>query len=131
MRLCAVFRAIFLPATLVDEGCFFFAPAAVDFVCVFDDSSRTSLLSSPCPFGFIWMIFRDLVGGGGRANASLFGAGAIDERLLVLTSSPAVAGDVADSLVGYDDDATEVLREGVEVEFGPATTAGGGSSKDI
>lgn len=76
IRLCAVFLAIFRPAALVADGCFFFDAAAavpfdaaaleaVEFLADGESSSGSSC------FGFIWMIFRDLVGGGGSVKASL------------------------------------------------------------
>lgn len=79
ITLWAVFLAIFLPATLVELGCFFpavaealedaevflfetFAPCCIE---VLTESSED------CGFGFIWMIVRDLVGGGGKEKPGL------------------------------------------------------------
>lgn len=69
MMLCAVLRAILRPA-LAPPGCFLFPPApaagsagalgAGGAVCVF-------LSSWGWVLGFIWIIFRERVGGGGRA----------------------------------------------------------------
>lgn len=88
IRLCAVFLAIFRPAALVADGCFFLdgslaagtAAAAVPLfpalfplvdVVVGVDSVSTAFFSSCIARGFIWMILRDLVGGGGSAKALL------------------------------------------------------------
>jgi hypothetical protein len=59
MMLCAVFLAIFRPAALVAEGCFLFA-LAVGLGGV--DSEDEEL-----DFGFICMIFRARLGGGGSS----------------------------------------------------------------
>ncbi len=76
----AVFLAIFLPATLVALGCFLFAgadvandslapllfePFAVRCTLVLLDSSLF------CDLGFICMIFRDRVGGGGSEKSEV------------------------------------------------------------
>lgn len=54
IRLCAVFRAIFRPATLVDDGCFFLGVVAAAFPAgVFAASLNVSSNSSGCPRGFI------------------------------------------------------------------------------
>jgi hypothetical protein len=75
IKLCAVFRAILRPATLVEDGCFFLGVAAAVFPTgTFEESLKGSTTSSGCPRGFIWIIFRDLVGGGGKAKASFVGA---------------------------------------------------------
>ena len=74
ITLWAVFLAIFLPATLFELGCFFpavvvvledflFEPLVPCCIGVLDDSSEG------CGFGFIWMMVRDLVGGGGKEKA--------------------------------------------------------------
>jgi hypothetical protein len=81
IRLCAVFLAIFLPAALVVDGCFLLVPAAVvveppPALLLEPDlefEAGVSVLGSSR--GFIWMIFRERVGGGGRANW-VFGGGA-------------------------------------------------------
>lgn len=103
IRLCAVFRAIFLPAALVADGGFFLGPAAAAVAvagpAAFElvvaaaalvpvDAAGTGAASSR---GFICMIFRDRVGGGGRTNCSLGGAPA-DERRRALTLSLACSG---------------------------------------
>ena len=80
MTECAVFLAIFLPATLVALGCFLLAGADVA------DEPLAPLLFEPlvvccaavllassvcCDLGFICMIFRDRVGGGGSEKSEL------------------------------------------------------------
>lgn len=130
IKLCAVFLAIFRPATLVEEGAFFFEVAEA-FAFDFGDSSMASSGSSAaCPLGFICMIFRDRVGGGGRAKASLAGATATEDRLRVLTASLTFAGEVGEAELYEEVD--EVLEDALDgcVAF-PATIAGGGSSNDI
>lgn len=91
IRLCAVFLAIFRPAALDVEGCFFFDPAgAVDFEAGVALTGVGGLAAaSSWARGFICIIFRDRVGGGGRAKASFCAA---DERLLYLTVSLAWTG---------------------------------------
>lgn len=109
IKLCAVFLAIFRPATLVADGCFFLdevsleavaaagAGAAADFLLAAVDpfpgpaaAGSVGFLTS-CVRGFIWMIFRDRVGGGGSANESLvpelLAAGAAADRFRDLTTS--------------------------------------------
>lgn len=114
IKLCAVFLAILRPATLVVDGCFFLeeeasleavaatgtaaAAAAADFLLLAAvdpfpgpaTSGSVGFLTS-CVRGFIWIIFRDRVGGGGSANeslaAELLAAGAAAERLRDLTTS--------------------------------------------
>jgi hypothetical protein len=96
IKLCAVLRAIFRPATLVEDGCFLFVGVDALFPPnVFVLSLKGSTACSGCPRGFIWIIFRDLVGGGGKAKASFVGACAAEERRRILTVSLAgTAGDV-------------------------------------
>lgn len=129
MRLWAVFLAIFLPAALVVDGCFFLPPAtaadaaSVPSVAVFlapgpdlavgfsaaasDVSPSTSFLS--CFLGFMCMIFRDLVGGGGSANSLSFAVdGGRFER------------EGCDTLVSVGD-----------ASRGASGIAGGGNSNDI
>ena len=78
IRLCAVFLAIFLPAMLVELGCFFLVTEAD----VVDDAGAGRLFDSfavcfvecvedcvVCWPGFICMIFLDLVGGGGNEKS--------------------------------------------------------------
>jgi hypothetical protein len=98
IKLWAVFRAIFLPATLVADGCFFLDAAVALPVVALDVSSPASVDSSAAwARGFICMILRDLVGGGGNAKASLLGGcWAIEDRRRVLTTSLAVAGEVGE-----------------------------------
>jgi hypothetical protein len=96
-RLWAVFLAIFLPAALVEDGCFRLVPpaAAVDpdpalpLAAAFEFEAGISGLGSSR--GFIWMIFRERVGGGGRLNWSLGGLTA-DDRLRDFTVSLACVG---------------------------------------
>jgi len=148
IRLWAVFRAIFLPAALVADGCFFLLPpaapvafeaavaveadeeeeaeeAAVDLLpapvalAVVPVFSLTSSFSS-CFFGFIWIIFLDLVGGGGSSKGTLASLFAADDLRLDLTVSLGCTGYSVledwplDSLAGEAD-----------------VMAGGGSSKAI
>ena len=96
IRLCAVFLAIFLPAALVLDGCFLLfpvevaggpsapapAPAAWEAGAFVTEALPTALveLVSSWGRGFIWMILRERVGGGGRANWSLGGWAADDRR---------------------------------------------------
>ena len=115
IKLWAVLRAILRPAALVADGCFFLV--AVDVVAAAavevdeeeeeDEAAAAAVLAddedvalevagpacSDAPSswarGFIWMILRDLVGGGGRANESL---AAVDDLLRDLTVSAACSG---------------------------------------
>lgn len=115
IRLWAVFLAILRPAALVALGCFFFdsllaealpAPApdsepGAEFLALAAALPPALAVSfvevepplDSWPRGFIWIIFLERVGGGGRANvvslASLFAA---DERLRDLTVSAACIG---------------------------------------
>ena len=95
---CAVFLAIFLPATLVEEGCFFFgAGVALTFPDAGLLASNVTISSASCPLGFICMIFRDLVGGGGSAKTSLDSGCAIEDLRRILTTSEArIAGDLGE-----------------------------------
>jgi hypothetical protein len=117
IRLWAVFLAILRPAALVALGCFFLdsplaealpAPApdsepGAEFLALAAAALPPALAVSlvevelppdSWPRGFIWIIFLERVGGGGRANvvplASLFVAA--DERLRDLTVSAACMG---------------------------------------
>jgi hypothetical protein len=104
MRLWAVFLAIFLPVEPVP---------VVLLGAVFEFDAGVSGLGSSR--GFIWMILRERVGGGGRANWSL-GGFAADDRLRDLTVSLACVGKkVADVLGRFDPPSL--------------ATAGGGNSK--
>lgn len=128
IRLCAVFRAIFRPAALVADGCFFLPPPLLLVAFLFgpftllplllffvpvgganaadggdDDGAGASAVFSSCTRGFIWMILRDRVGGGGKAKASFWCCcccWAADERLLDFTVS---LGCVGNSALGDDD----------------------------
>jgi hypothetical protein len=120
IKLCAVFLAIFLPAALVADGCFLLVPAtavvevaaAEPLEVPFEPAAAAAGVGSSR--GFIWMILRERVGGGGRANWSFCGPlAAADERLLDLTVSLACIGN-------------PVPNE-LESMF---VTAGGGSSKE-
>ena len=64
MILCAVFRAIFLPATLVVDGCL---RLPVVFACGRAGASNDE--GEELGFGFICMILRARLGGGGRSTA--------------------------------------------------------------
>ena len=130
IKLCAVFLAIFRPATLVEDGCFFFGTGAAAFPASSLESFETS--GSFSTRGFIWMIFLDLVGGGGSANTSFAGATATEDLRRVFTASltgmAAAAGDFGE--VGWYEDVGDDLVEAFEALLISAT-AGGGSSKDI
>ena len=71
MRLWAVLRAIFFPATLVRLGCFLGVVFAEDPprlpVGPVGESPKAVFVGP----GFIWMILRDRVGGGGREKFAL------------------------------------------------------------
>ena len=66
IKLCAVFRAILRPAAVVLLACFFLPPAAFSAGAFASCFSGCALGGSCASFGFICMILRDLVGGGGR-----------------------------------------------------------------
>lgn len=79
IKLCAVLRAIFRPAALVALGCFFleFEGAALLAEALLALSFVEALLLGGAAglgwfwvLGFIWMILRVRVGGGGRLNSS-------------------------------------------------------------
>lgn len=82
IKLCAVFLAIFLPATLVADGCFLLlgVPCAL-LVPSFVSVPSSSNLSSAWPRGFICMIFLERVGGGGSVKLSFAITFSLDERL--------------------------------------------------
>lgn len=65
IRLCAVFLAILRPAAVVPALDFLFPPAAAGVLAAVGACAAASTS------GFIWMIFLDLVGGGGRVKSSL------------------------------------------------------------
>jgi hypothetical protein len=81
MTECAVFRAIFFPAALVALGCFFGVTAAADGAALVPrraeplamDFGVDGAVGSSGSFsrGFIWMIFRDRVGGGGSEKSAV------------------------------------------------------------
>ncbi len=120
IKLCAVLRAILRPAALVALGCFLppladvpAAPpplpealavavvlaallAAPPFPVLLPSLGAEASATSSCR-GFIWIILRERVGGGGRANALLLlllslGSLAADERRRALTVSAACMG---------------------------------------
>jgi hypothetical protein len=64
IRLCAVLRAILRPAAVVFPACLRLAPPAVP-AAAFALASGCGLGGSWASFGFIWMILRERVGGGG------------------------------------------------------------------
>jgi hypothetical protein len=77
------------------------------------------------------MIFLDLVGGGGRAKASLARACAADGRRRSLTLSLAgITGDSGES-GWYEEVGEGFAKDALEGLDSPPATAGGGSSKDI
>ena len=141
IRLCAVLLAIFLPAALVADGCFLFVPTGAVTVDAVGDATGTLdleaalgltlvvwLWNAASSRGFICMILRDRVGGGGRENWSLSGVGTAEERLRDLTVSLACTGNVVGLVVGWAG-----LR-GLFIRAEAASlgvTAGGGSSKAI
>ena len=67
IKLCAVLRAIFRPAAVVFPGCLRFPPAApAAGAGLAGEAGDTAVLGWSCDsFGFIWMILRERVGGGG------------------------------------------------------------------
>lgn len=160
IKLCAVFLAIFRPAALVADGCFFldadpasfaagtallaaavllpeaFPLVAVVVVVAGDGAASAAFLSSCCSRGFIWMILRDLVGGGGSAKAFSLSledeAWAAEDRLRDLTVSAGCIGYGAlGDVVETGDSGLKVAIECEEpAEFG-LLMAGSGNSKDI
>lgn len=80
MTLWAVFLAILLPATLVALGCFLLFALEPDagFLSVnFEPDREVGLGVFPvcCDFGFICMIVRERVGGGGKVKCVLAAEG--------------------------------------------------------
>jgi hypothetical protein len=66
IRLCAVLRAIFLPAAVVVPDCFLLPAAPAADADLAGDVGDAAVLGCSCDsFGFIWMILRERVGGGG------------------------------------------------------------------
>lgn len=131
IRLWAVFLAILRPAALVALVCFFFppwAPLASPTVLLLLVAAVFAVPADPlapalpeslesladedsteasCVRGFIWMIFLDLVGGGGRAKEGfiLLSSLVADDRRRHLTVSAAcngyaARGDEEESSVG-------------------------------
>jgi hypothetical protein len=142
MRLCAVFLAIFRPAALEADGCFFFtgpaslvaATAAFFFALgvlaeLLPSVAGSAGFFSSWALGFIWMILRDLVGGGGRAKlGSLFVAAGADGRRLDLTASLGCILNGALGEAGDSGDAGVSSLSICELARG-CLIAGGGSSK--
>jgi hypothetical protein len=126
IRLWAVFLAIFRPAALVEEGCFFFGVVAAGLPPVLAFWADVSIVSLVSPRGFICIIFRERVGGGGNANEPFAAAWIVERRRSLTASLAGIAGEVGD--VGWSNDAFVDELEGRESI--PAT-AGGGSSNDI
>lgn len=100
IKLCAVLRAIFRPATLVAEGCFFLfdVPAAPLAAGPLATSPSASGSCSCCPRGFICIIFRERVGGGGKVKTSfaLFCAAEDRRREALCTCVGETAGDLGE-----------------------------------
>ncbi len=75
IRLCAVLRAIFRPATLVELGCLRFELEVEGDVAEAAFGARLFaggvLGWSLEDLGFMWIIFRGRAGGGGSAKSSL------------------------------------------------------------
>lgn len=133
IKLCAVFLATFLPAAL----CFFLAPLVVavgvaDAAFVEADTvSEPGLLTvesfefgaggwaAATSRGFIWMILRDLVGGGGRAKSLFDEPATVAARLRDLTVSLGCIGYPFSGVCG----GVHEMLDGI--------MAGGGSSNDI
>lgn len=149
IKLCAVFLAIFRPAALVALGCFFFpfspeasfsaAAAAAAFFLPPDPlplplvESLAEVLSSDS-LGFICIIFRDRVGGGGNAKVPSFSL-AVDDLRRALTASAGcirkveVLGELAMGariLVLVGDSLADSAGETREASW----MAGGGSSNE-
>lgn len=69
IRLCAVLRAILRPA-VVPLPFVLRAPAVAGFAAAVDvEGSAASVFLEDGARGFIWMILRERVGGGGRAES--------------------------------------------------------------
>ena len=94
MRLCAVFLAIFLPAALVADGGLRLLAAAVFAGCSSVDAVAEAAAAAGAVEGFIWMILRVRVGGGGRSNGSApFAAeSAVEVRFLPVAARDLAAG---------------------------------------
>lgn len=72
IRLCAVLRAILRPAALVALGCFLleFDVGGIASSELCEPLTFSLVLVFEGDFGFIWMILRVLVGGGGKSKSS-------------------------------------------------------------
>lgn len=120
IKLWAVFLAILRPAALVALGCFFLPFSAVDeafaapapepepepdaalaavaflpadFPAPSFPAAASAAAESSCERGFIWIILRERVGGGGRANDELSLLSLVeDDRRRALTVSAACIG---------------------------------------
>lgn len=97
IKLCAVFLAIFRPATLVEEGCFFLGVFEVGFPPDFVFSAGVLIISSLCPRGFICIIFRDRVGGGGSAKESFVVVCVAGLRRSLTASLAGMAGEIGEA----------------------------------
>jgi len=79
IKLCAVLRAILRPAILVADGCFFLFEVLAPDLTV-GPLATSSSKSRGCSRGFICMIFRERVGGGGKVKTSFVLVCAAEER---------------------------------------------------
>lgn len=95
IRLCAVFLAILRPAALAVLGCLFFPLAALVAAGLVASLVEELARASSCDRGFIWIIFLDLVGGGGRAKGSSLESLAAEDRRRDFTASAACMGYAA------------------------------------
>jgi hypothetical protein len=129
IRLWAVFLAIFRPAALVEEGCFFFGVVAAGFPPVWAFCADVSIVSLVSPRGFICMIFRDRVGGGGNANEAFAAAWVVERRRSLTASLAGIAGEIGD--VGWPNETHDAFVDELEGRDSIPATAGGGSSNDI
>lgn len=93
IKLCAVFLAIFRPATLVEEGSFLLEAFGVGLPLDLVFSTDVLIVSSARPLGFICIIFRERVGGGGSAKDSLVVACVAGLRRSLTASLARIAGD--------------------------------------
>src|SRR5271156_4676988 len=80
IKLCAVLRAILRPATLVADGCFFLFAGAGPALAVGPLTTSPSKSTGCSPRGFICIILRERVGGGGKVKTSFALVCATEER---------------------------------------------------
>jgi hypothetical protein len=97
----------------------FCVPFAGSLVCCWS--------GGPSGGGFIWIIFRDLVGGGGSAKFSPAAAAVVGGRRRDMVCSDVVNGDVGDMVRKDDDELFEALEDR---EPSSREIAGGGSLKE-